>query len=393
MKYNFDELINRENTACYKYDFRKDYFGTEYVLPMWVADMDFKTPLFIIEAIKNRLKHEILGYTIRPDTVFKSIIYWMKKRHGWDIQKEWICISPGIVTALNIAVMTFTEPGDKIIVQPPVYPPFFSAIKNHNRQLVTNPLKLINNRYSMDFDDLEAKIEPKVKMIILCNPHNPTGNAWKKEELIHLTEICLKHNIIVLSDEIHSDLVFKGHTHSPTATLSSEVSSDVITCMSPSKTFNLAGLSTSVVIISNEKLRRKFNTLIEKLHLGSGNIFGMVALEASYSRRGSEWLDELINYLQQNIDLLIQFLKQNIPKVKAIKPEATFLVWLDCRELKMNSEQLKKFIINEAKLGLSDGAIFGKEGIGFQRMNLACPKKILLSALERLDRAVKSLKK
>ncbi len=393
MKYNFDEIINREGTSCYKYDFRKKYFGTENVLPMWVADMDFKTPPFIIEAIKKRLRHEILGYTFRPETFFKSIIYWMKKRHGWNIQKEWICFSPGIVTALNTAVMSFSEPGDKIIIQPPVYPPFFSAIKNHNRQLVTNPLKLINGRYSMDFDDLKTKIEPKVKMIILCNPHNPTGNVWKKEDLEHLTEICIKHHIIVLSDEIHSDLVYKGHTHSTTASLSSEVSSNVITCMSPSKTFNLAGLSTSIVIISNEKIRRNFNTLIEKLHIGSGNIMGMVALEASYNSRGSEWLDELINYLQNNVDLLINFLKQNTPMIKVIKPEATFLVWLDFRELGMNPEQLKKFIINEAKLGLSDGPTFGKEGIGFQRMNIACQKKILLSALERLDRAVKSLKK
>jgi cystathionine beta-lyase len=393
MKYNFDEIVNRENTASYKYDFRKNNFGTEYVLPMWVADMDLRTPPFILEAIKKRLKHEILGYTFRPDTFFNSIVYWMKKRHGWDIQKEWICFSPGIVTALNIAVLTFSKPGDKIIVQPPVYHPFFSAIKNHNRQLVTNPLKLINGRYSMDFDNLRVKIEPKVKMLILCNPHNPTGNAWKKEELAKLTDICIKHNIIILSDEIHSDLVYKGHLHSPTATLSPEASRNVITCMSPSKTFNLAGLSTSVVIISNENLRKKFNALIEKLHIGSGNIMGMVALEASYTSRGSEWLDRLINYLQNNVDLLINYLKQNTPKIKAIRPEATFLAWLDFRELQMNREQLKRFIITEAKLGLSDGPIFGEEGAGFQRMNIACPKKILLRALESLERAINNLEK
>jgi cystathionine beta-lyase len=388
VKYNFDKIVNRENTACYKYDWRKNYFGTEDVLPMWVADMDFKTPPVIIDAIKKRLEHEILGYSFRPDSYYRSIIKWMKNRHAWEIKKEWIGFSPGVVPALNMAVMAFTEPGDHVIVQPPVYFPFFSAVTKHDRKLAYNPLKLTDGKYFMDYKDLEEKLDRKAKIIILCNPHNPTGNVWAENELEKLIHICKKHDTIIVSDEIHSDIIYRGYKHIPVESLSPGVSNRIITFISPSKAFNLAGLSTSVFITSNEMLMSKFNAIIDKLHVGSGNIIGTVALEAAYED-GEEWLEQLRDYLQSNLAMLSDFLQNNVPQVKLIEPGATFMVWLDFRELGMNNEQLKKFIIGEAGLGLSDGPIFGKEGSGFQRMNIACPKKVLIEALERLEKAVK----
>jgi cystathionine beta-lyase len=395
LKYNFDEMLNRKNTACYKYDGRKDYFGTEDVLPMWVADMDFKTPRVIIDAIKKRLQHEILGYSFRPDSYYESIIKWMKRRHDWEIKKEWIGFSPGIVSALNVAVLAFTDPGDKIIVQPPVYFPFFSAVKKNDRGLVLNPLILKEGRYFMDYDDLEGKIDRKVKMIILCNPHNPTGNVWSEKELGKLIDICKKYDIVILSDEIHSDIIYSGHKHMPAASpvlrdLAPQGWDRIMTLMSPSKAFNLAGLSTSEVITSNEKLMDNFTKIIDRLHIGSGNIFGAIALEAAYNE-GEEWLEELKNYLEGNIDLLSDFLHKKIPQVKLIVPEATFMAWLDFRKLGTSNDRLKKFVIEEAGLGLSDGPIFGKEGSGFQRMNIGCPRKVLIKALNRLEKAVKKV--
>ncbi len=383
MNYNFDEIIDRRNTASVKYDLRGAYFGNENVIPMWVADMDFKTPSFVIDALRKRLEHEIMGYTFRPDSYYEAIIQWMKQRHNWAIQKDWISFSPGVVPALNMAVLAFTNPGDKIIVQQPVYFPFFSAIKNHNRTLVNNPLVIKNGRYYMDYDDLQMKIDSGAKMLILCNPHNPTGNAWTKEELQKLAGICMEKNILILSDEIHSDLVFEGNVHTPTASLSENISNNVITFMAPSKTFNLAGLSTSVVIGSNKKLLSKFNTVLENVHVGSGNIFGQVALEAAYTN-GARWLDELMDYLKGNVEFLIQYLEKHIPQIKPVIPEATYMAWLDCRALGMNKDELKKFMIHEAGVGFSDGTLFGEEGEGFQRINLGCPRAVLKEALDKL---------
>ena len=280
MGFDFNETVNRENTNCFQYDLREKYFGTNDVIPMWVADMDFKTLPFIREAIQKRLEHEILGYTFRSDSFYNSIIKWLRIRHGWEIKKDWIEFSPGVVPALNMAVLAFTNPGDKVIVQPPVYFPFFSAIENNNRILVNNPLKLKNGRYYMDYKDLRSKIDNKVKMIILCSPHNPTGNVWTKEELSELAEICLNKNILILSDEIHSDLIYNGYKHIPTASLSKEIAKNTITCVAPSKTFNLAGLSTSVVISSNNKLIQSFSKILDQIHVGNGNIFGNIATEA-----------------------------------------------------------------------------------------------------------------
>ncbi|HJX72205.1 MAG TPA: PatB family C-S lyase [Bacteroidales bacterium] len=387
MEYNFDEQVDRENTACSKYDLRSEVFGKKDVIPMWVADLDFKTPSFILDAIRKRLDHEILGYSFRTDSFYESIVNWLKRRQGWNVRKEWIAFSPGIVPALNMAVMAFTEPGDKIIIQKPVYFPFFPAVESHNRVLVNNPLRYERGRYEMDFEDLLQKIDSRVKMIMLCSPHNPTGNVWKHKDLERLTDICLKNRILILSDEIHSDLIYKGSKHIPTASLSPEVSDITFTCIAPSKTFNLAGLSTSAVITSNKTLKEKYDRILEDIHLGGGNLFGFIALEAAYNK-GEKWLDALMDYLQDNLNYLVRYLNENIPLIKPVIPEATYMVWLDCHELGLDDKELKKFMIHEAGLGLSEGIIFGIEGSGFQRMNIGCPKAMLANALHRLKNAV-----
>lgn len=389
MKYNFDEIINRENTASVKYDLRKEIFKNENVIPMWVADMDFKTPDFIIRAIKERLNHEVFGYSIRSKSYYSSIVNWLKRRHQWDVEEEWISFSPGIVPAINMAVLAYTNPGDKIIIQPPVYFPFFSAIENNNRQLVENPLKLKGNRYYIDFDDLEGKLKD-AKMIILSNPHNPGGSVWTKEELKQLGEICVKHNVLIMSDEIHADLVFKEFKYTPLASLSNIIANYTVTFIAPSKTFNMAALATSSVITSNMELKEKYDKVLETIHVGMGNVFGTVASEAAYTY-GDEWLDQLMDYLTANLDITQKFLKEKIPQVKLMRPEGTYLVWLDCSELDLKGKDLKDFMIEDAGLGFNDGRMFGTGGDGFMRMNIACPKQTLADALNKLEKAVKNI--
>jgi cysteine-S-conjugate beta-lyase len=390
MKYNFDEIIDRRNTACIKWDFSKEFIGEDDVLPMWVADMDFRTPEFVSRAIKARAEHEIYGYSARPAGYFQSIINWLHKKHQWKVEKDWIIFSPGIVPAVNFAVLAFTKPGDEIIVQPPVYFPFFSAVKDHSRTLVYNPLKLDNGRLSMDFEDLKNKINQRTKMVIISNPHNPGGSAWTKSELTSLAEFCISNNILILSDEIHSDLVFKPARHIVTATLSKEIANQTITMMAPSKTFNLAGLSTSSVIISNPELRQNFIRTLESFHIGQGNIFGAIASEASYSH-GEEWLGQMLEYVKANINYIDNYLKRNIPVVRLIIPEATYMIWLDFRELNLSVKDLREMILKKAKLGLVDGTMFGPGGEGFQRMNVASPRSMIVDAMQRLEKAVKSL--
>lgn len=386
MKYNFDEIINRENTNSVKYDLRKEIFGKEDIIPMWVADMDFKTPDFIVNAIKKRAEHEIFGYSFRPKSYFESIINWVNRRYQWEIKEEWISFSPGIVPAINMAVLAYTNPGDKIIVQPPVYFPFFSAIQNNNRIQIENPLKLANGRYEMDFLDLEEKLKD-AKLLILSNPHNPGGSVWKKNELKRLGEMCLKNSVLVLSDEIHSDLVFKNYTYIPLASISGEIANNTVTFIAPSKTFNMAGLATSSVIASNKDLKEKYDKVLDTIHVGMGNIFGTVASEAAYNN-GDQWLDELLEYISSNIDFLEKFLEKNIPEIKMIRPEGTYLVWLDCSKLKLKEKDLKDFMIDDAKVGMNDGRMFGIGGDGFMRINVACPRKILERALNQLQRNI-----
>jgi cystathionine beta-lyase len=387
MHYNFDEVVNREGTNSVKYDLRKLVFRNESVIPMWVADMDFRTPDFIIDSIQKRLEHDILGYSIVPRSYHDSIIQWNLRRHKWSIKPGWISFSPGVVPALSLLIMTYTKPGDGVIIQPPVYFPFFSVIKNHSRRLITNPLKYENGFYSMDLDDLEAKIDKSTKMLFLCSPHNPGGNVWSPEVLKRLSEICLKHHILVVSDEIHADLIYPGFRHTPTAGLSDEIAANTITCMSPSKTFNLAGLSTAYLIISNEKLREQYEKVLDLVHVGAGNIFGFTAAEAAYTF-GDEWLHQLMDYLAGNLKFLREFISLRIPSIRVVAPQATYLVWLDCQRLNMNDEQLKSFMINEAGLGMNDGPQFGAEGAGFQRINIGCPRETLHQALIKLSVAI-----
>ncbi|MEA3504214.1 MAG: PatB family C-S lyase [Bacteroidota bacterium] len=389
MNYNFDKIISRKGTNCIKYDELGTIFGREDLIPMWVADMDFKPPTFVTKAVQKRAEHSILGYTLRPDSYYEAIINWNKKCHGWTIQKEWISNSPGVVPAVNMAILAFSNPGDNIILQTPIYFPFFDAVKLNNRKILNNPLKLENGRYKMDFVDLKKKINSKTKMILLSSPHNPGGNVWKREELKELGDICKENNIIILSDEIHNDLIFNGNTHTPTASISEEIAEITLTCMAPSKTFNLAGLSTAYVIASNKEILNKYNAEVEKLHLGMGNTFGITALEAAYNH-GEEWLKQLLQYLQENVNTVDSFFKKELPQVKIIIPEATYLIWIDFRDTNIEPDKLNAIFINHAKVAITDGRMYGEEGKGFFRMNIACPKSVVETALKRIKTAILS---
>lgn len=385
-KYNFDEIVSREGTNSLKYDARKKFFGNSEVLPLWVADMDFKTPDFIVEAIKKRIDHEIFGYSFRPDSYYQAIIDWMKRRHNWEIRKEWISFSPGVVAGLAIAIQTFSKPGEGVVVQPPVYFPFFDCVKGTKRKMIENPLKIVNGRYTFDFEDLKSKITENTKLLLLCNPQNPGGMVFTKAELSELSEICLENNIMIISDEIHSDLIFKGHKHIPLASISDEVAQNCMVAMAPSKTFNVAGFSSSTVIIPNKTKLARYERVAGVGHLQMGNIFGTIAMEAAYTF-GDEWLEQMLAYLWDNYLLLEEFIANNLPKVKVMKPEATYLIWLDFREYGMKNDALMKFTIENAKLALNDGGRFGTGGDGWLRINIGCPRSILEEALGRLGKA------
>ncbi len=385
-KYNFDEIVPREGTNCLKYDAREMFFKSKDALPLWVADMDFKTPDFIIDAIKKRVDHEIYGYTFRSESYYNSIIDWMKRRHKWTIQKEWISFSPGVVSGLTYCIDIFSKPGDGVIVQPPVYFPFFDSVKGTKRKMIENPLKIENGRYTFDFEDLKLKITKNTKLLLLCNPQNPGGMVWTHEELTELTSICLENNIMIISDEIHSDLIFKEQKHIPLASISEEVAKNCVVLMAPSKTFNVAGFSSSLVIIPNKRNFVRYERAIGVGHLGMGNIFGTIAMEAAY-KHGDEWLEQLLDYLWENYCLLEEFFKIKLPRVKVMKPEATYLIWLDFTDYGMKNDDLMKFTIENANVALNDGGRFGTGGDGWLRINIGCPKSTLVAALERLEKA------
>ncbi len=393
MKYDFDEVIDRTNYHSVKWDELETIFGDipQDVLPMWVADMEFRSPQPVIEAIKKANEHGIYGYTSRPLSYYQAIIDWMEKRHNWKIKKDWLAFSPGVVPALSFIIRAFCQPGDKVVVQPPVYYPFFRVIENNGCHVVNNPLKLSNKKYFIDWEDLERKVDdPRVKLLILCSPHNPVGRVWQKEELIILGEICLKHHIIVVSDEIHADILFKGYIHTPFASISPAFAHNSITCTAPSKTFNLAGLQTSSIIIPNKKYYKIYENILDSSALNENNVFGLVALEAAY-RDGEEWLEQLLSYLNENLKFLMKYFKERIPKVKVIKPEGTYLVWLDCRQLGLSVKDLNNFMIKKARVALDDGHWFGTEGKGFMRINIACPRSFLEEGLKRIEEAVNRL--
>lgn len=388
--YNFDEYINRLNTRSEKWDGVSHVFLRPDLLPLWVADMDFISPDPVKNAILRRAEHGIYGYTFLPPSYFEAVINWFKRRHGWTLQKDWLIFTPGVIPSINFAVQAFSKPRDKVIVQNPAYPPFFSAIKNNGRKRVLNPLRLNKGRYEMDLKDLEKKArDSRAKMIILCSPHNPTGRVWTKEELTRFGEICLSNQILVLSDEIHCDLIYPGHKHTPFASISKNFAQNSIICTSPSKPFNLPGLKVSNIVISNEKLRNAFKKALNSSGVNEANCFASIALEAAYNEC-EDWLDAVILYIKENLEFLKNFVKSNLSGVEVIEPEGTYLAWLDFRKVGFNARQLSKVLLEEAKVALSKGSLFGNGGKGFNRINLACPRSILKDALSRIANAIKN---
>jgi len=398
MKYDFDTVCDRSNTDCAKWGAVKDIFGREDVIPMWVADMDFPTAAPIVEALETRASHPFFGYTRPSAGLTEAVVDRMKRKFDWKIEPEWVVFTPGIIPALSIAVRALSHPGDEIMIQEPIYYPFFGVVKGSGCQIASNPLKLNRGRYTMDFADLEAKFKPpeggrtdhtRIRALILCNPHNPIGRVWNGEELTRLGEIVIKNGAIVISDEIHCELLYKGYRHIPFASISEEFAQNSIVCMAPSKTFNLPGLEASSIIIPNKKIREMIYDIRGGVMPGV-NIFGLVAMEAAY-RYGDEWLEQLLDYLQGNLEITKAYFKERIPKIKVIKPQGTYLLWLDCRGLGRDDKELQKFMREEARVGFDDGFMFGMGGSGFQRMNIACPRSILREALARIEKAVKTL--
>jgi len=394
MKYDFDQICSRQNTNCVKWDAVKTIFGRGDMIPMWVADMDFQVPRPIVEALEARAGHEFYGYTQPGSGLIEAVTERLKRKFGWQIEPEWIVFTPGVIPAINIAVRSLTRPGDEVILQEPTYFPFFQTVQQNGCQIVTNKLKLSGGHYEMDFIDLESKFRPRTgmrdtpsraKTIILCNPQNPIGRLWNREELAQLGEIVIGHGATVISDEIHCEILFKGYKHTPFAAISEEFEQNCIVCMAPSKTFNLAGLQASSIIIPNKKLRDSFNKA--RAGIPGSNLFGLTAMETAY-RYGDEWLEQLLDYLQENLEFTLEYFVQKIPRITVIKPQATYLLWLDCRALGLDDMTLRDFMQQKARVGLDDGFLFGAGGSGFQRMNIACPRGILEEALHRIEIAV-----
>ncbi|MGI6660905.1 MAG: MalY/PatB family protein [Bacillota bacterium] len=391
MKYDFDKVYDRRGALSSKWSVEQ-VFGREDVLPLWVADMDFRVPEPVMSALRERLEHPIFGYTMVSQGFYDSVIQRLDAKYGWKVEKEWIEITPGVMPAVNAAVLAFTQPGDKVVLQSPVYPPFWSAISHNERELAVNPLKITDNRFEIDFTDFRSKFEKDgARAFILCSPHNPGGRVWTKEELTTLGETVIREGGIVISDEIHCELIMKGHSHIPFASISQEFAMNSVTCFAPSKTFNIPGFHTSVTIIPNEELRQKFNEARGRL-MGAPGIFGLIAAEAAF-KYGDEWLEQVLEYIEANIDYAIDYLNKNVPELVPMRPEATYLIWLDCRGLGLGQDELRKFFIDEARVGLNDGATFGPEGEGFMRLNVGCPRAILEEALVRIANAVKARRK
>ena len=398
MKYDFDQVCDRRNTNCVKWDSAQYIFGPNEVIPMWVADMDFPVAQPIVDALRKRAEHPYYGYTQPGPGINEAIVERMQRKFNWKIKPEWIVFTPGVVPALNIAIRSLTHPGDEVIIQEPVYYPFFPAVTASGCQIVNNGLKRINDRYEMDFEDLESKFLPRIGMVptsrrikamVLCNPHNPVGRLWNREELTRMGAIAIRHGVTVISDEIHCEILFKGYRHTPFASISEEFEQNCIVCMAPSKTFNLAGLEASSIIIPNKNLRHNFAGTRAGI-LPGPNLFGYTALEAAY-RYGDEWLDQVLDYLQGNLEYLLEYFAKKIPKVKVIPPQGTYLIWLDFTALGMDDLALRQWMREKARVGLDDGFLFGKGGSGFQRMNIACPRYILTEALTRIEMTVNGL--
>ena len=389
--YDFNTPIDRRGTHCVKFDALKDMFGREDLISLWVADMDFATPDFIIDALKQRLEHAVLGYPVQYDGYWQSVVDWIRSHHGWEVEREWMRYIPGIVKGIGMVVNVFTQPGDKIIIQPPVYHPFRLVPEHNGREIVMNPLRCVGDSYEMDFEQLEQIIDDKCKILILANPHNPVGITWSRDTLARLADIAVKHNLIVISDEIHCDMAIYGHKHIPFASVSENAARCSITFGAPSKTFNIAGIVSSYAIVPNPALREKFFGWLTANEFDMATIFAMVATEAAFTQ-GEEWRQQMLAHIEGNIDFVDEYLKANIPEVRAIKPQASYLVWLDFSALGLPHDKLIDMLVNDARLAMNDGAMFGIGGEQHTRLNVGTQRAVLEQAMKQLKQAIDKLR-
>lgn len=388
MEYNFDKITERRGSGALKYDALQERYGDPDLLPLWVADMDFETPDFIVEALQKRLDHHIYGYNVVPDEYWLSIMRWVEAHHGWKIKREWLRYIPGIVKGIGMAINVFVEKDEKVIIQPPVYHPFRLTPEGNGREVVYNPLKEnADGSYSMDFDNLEAVADGKCRLLILSNPHNPAGIVWDRETLTRLASFCHSHGILVVSDEIHCDMALWDNKHIPFASVSKEAAECSITFGAPSKTFNIAGIVSSYAIVPNEAIRERFFKWLSANELDDPTFFATAATVAAFGQ-GEQWRKQMLRYVEGNIDFLVDYCNRNIPQIKPLRPQASFLVWLDCRALHMSQEELVDLFVKKARLALNSGDMFGKEGTGFMRLNVGCPRATLANALEQLRAAI-----
>lgn len=388
MAFDFDEMIERRNTDSLKYDFSARRGKPDDLLPLWVADMDFRTPQCVIDALIEKSAHGIFGYSESREDYFEVLHGWFNRRFHWQIQADWLIKTPGVVFAICAALRALTQTGDAVLIQQPVYYPFTESIKVNHRKLVVNELVYDGSSYQIDFEDFEQKIKAhSVKLFILCNPHNPVGRVWTRDELIRMGDICAAHGVTVISDEIHADFVYPGHMHTVFADLKPEFEAITVTCTAPSKTFNLAGLQISNIFVANRAIRNRIRQEINRSGFSQLNVMGIVACKAAY-QNGEDWLEALKIYLTENLQFLRDFLETHIPEIRLVEPQGTYLVWLDCRALKLSDDALDELIVKRAKLWLDAGTMFGQGGSGFQRINIACPRSLIKQALEQLDRAV-----
>ena len=388
MKYDFDKIIDRSGTNALKYSVLKERYGRDDLIPLWVADLDFETPDFITDALRKRLEHSLFGYTATPDELWTTIARWIEDHHGWKVNKEWITFIPGVMKGVGSVVNVFVKPDEKVIIQPPVYFPFRLTPQGNEREVVFNPLKRVEGgSYEIDFENLAAVADDKCRLLILSNPHNPAGICWSRETLARLADFCYERNIIVISDEIHCDLTLFGNRHIPFASVSDKAAQISITFGAPSKTFNTAGIVNSYTIVPNDTLRRRFFKWLEANEFNEPPIFSTIAIIAAF-QKGEEWRRQLISYIEDNVRFVQDYFKEHIPSIKPVRPQATFLVWLDCRELGLDHKGLIDLFVNKARLALNDGETFGPGGEGFMRLNVGAPRAILEAALERLAAAV-----
>lgn len=390
MKYDFDAIIDRSENHSAKYDERKKKFGTEDVIPLWIADMDFRTCQPVIDALTKRAQEGIWGYTARPDSYFAAIRAWQKRRNGWEIDPSLMSYSLGVVQSISACVKLFTPEGGNVLIQTPVYSEFYDMTEAWNRNVLENRFLEKDGKWSMDWEDFEEKLQ-QADLFLLCNPHNPLGIVWEPEELRRMAELCMKYHVKLFSDEIHSDLLFHGKKHTPIATLSPEIANYVMTGISGTKTFNLAGLQASTMIFPDLHTKQVFDHFWTNMDIHRNNAFSLTAMEAAFSEGGEEWLEQLLPYISDNFDFVVDYCEKHIPKIKTYAPDATYLMWLDCRELGLTNEELHDFMIQKAKLGLNDGCSFGRSLSGYMRLNAACPRSILEKALKQLEAAVNAL--